>query len=169
MLSQNPGMLLASLVLAKLSDIKLDNVANDMAQSYMSPFPIVNAVPETGIKLFPPRRVDNVSVLSEAIFRVKSLIDVGNGARTLVLDQGAPIARETDFSLPARLAGLDVVCASKKVSVFKNAREAAERLFKANPLRDIVPEVLAPGDYVVFKSKKTQNTSVFSSALRVGM
>lgn len=165
-LSQSPNMLLAALLLAKLSDIKIQRFADDMAAAYMSPFSLTEDQPDTGIKLF-AGAVKKSQQSSEAIFRVRNLIDVGNGSRTLVLDQGAPGARETDFELPARLNGLDVVCASKKISVFKNARAAVERMFSAAPLRDIVPDVLCPGDYVVFKSAGSRTNSVFSSALRV--
>lgn len=167
---QSMNMLLAALGVVKLSDIKLRQCAQAMAQAYMAPMDMrpPEHKPALGKKLslFNGGSMTG-SLIDEALFKVKSIIDTGVGRRTMVLEQGAPGAKTQDFTLPSRLGGQDVVCASKKISVFKNARMAAQGLIKGATLQHIVPEVLTPGDYLVFKSSPDASRTVFSEALRV--
>lgn len=167
----SPNMLLAAMMVVKLSDIKLAACASYMVESYMGPLDMVemesavHGAQQKNLALFRPGH-EMGSFVDEAIFKVKSVIDTGIGRKALVLDQGAPDARVMDFTLPGRIAGLDLMCASKKISIFKNARKAVEGFLKGRSLQSIVPSVLTPGDYVVFKSSADATRSVFSEALR---
>ncbi len=107
------------------------------------------------------------SLVEEAIFRVKNMVDTGFGRKKLILDSAVPKTRAQDFMLPTRMGDLDVVCASKKISVFKNARKAVESLLTGCKLQHIVPDVLTPGDFVVFKSKPDAPCAEFSESLRM--
>ena len=161
---QPMGMLLAAMSVIKLSDMRLRHCAQTMAEAYMASVDLRKPAGHAKqVALFKT----GGAFVDEALLRVRNMVDTGFGRRTLVLEQGAPSARVADFSLPSRLGGQDVVCASKKISVFKNARSAAQDLIKGAKLQHIVPEVLAPGDYVVFKSSSDASGTVFSEALRV--
>ncbi|GEM_PF-4352675 len=169
MKAQSLNMLMAAMAVVKLSDMRLRECAQVMARAYMASSDMSH----------PDHRAEHMKSISllgvgdmggafvqEALFRVKNMIDTGVGRRTVVLEQGAPHAQAQDFTLPSRLGGQDVVCATKKISVFKNARNAVEGLIKGVKLQHIVPEVLTPGDYVVFKSSPDASSTVFSEALR---
>ncbi len=165
------NMLLAAMAVADLSDMKRKDYAWAMAKVYVPTLskqhasPVIepmHAVHSAKVSLFKPQ-----SFVDEAIFRVKNMVDTGGPRRTVVLDQATPQATEMDFTLPTRLGAADVVCASKRVSVFKNARKAIEGLIKGCKLHHIVPEVLTPGDYVVFKSSPEAGKTVFSESLRL--
>jgi hypothetical protein len=162
-LSQNINMFLVGCMLVKLADMNLENRAQEMAENYMSAFLMTEVAPDQTIRLLKQTVIPSQE---EAIFRVKNMVDTGKGRRALILEQGAPDARDRNFSLPSKLGGLDVVCASKKVSIFKNARKAVEGLLNIKPLSKIIPDVLTPGDYVTFKSRPGCNRVTFSEALR---
>lgn len=164
-MAQSINMLLVAYALVKLADMPLQKLAQEMAESYMGVFD-ASAEKKAG-KVTLIRSADTAFAdQHESIFRVKNMIDTGKGRRALVLDQAAPAARPRDFSLPSRLGGLDLLCASKKASIFKNARKAVEGMMKFKSLNEIIPDVLTPGDYVVFKSGSDNNNAVFSEALR---
>ena len=162
-LAQNTNMLLAAYMLTKMADMPLRTIAQEMAESYMSAFALTDDQPVSKVSLM---KQTSANLRDEAIFRVKNMLDTGKGRRALVLDQAAPEARTRDFTLPTKLAGRDVMHASKKVSIFKNARHAVENMLGLKSLSEIVPDVLAPGDYVVFKSGGDTNGAIFSEALR---
>jgi hypothetical protein len=163
------GSWLAGMVLTKLSDMALHPCAHAMAQA------ICPAAQTSG-----QQSINAISLLGaaasqtqEAIFRVKNMVDIGGMRRTMVLDRAADKSAgelhvtPKDFGVPKQLADLNIVCASKKISIFKNARKAVQGLFAAKQFHKIVPDVLAPGDYLVFKSAQNQTHAVFSEALRV--
>jgi hypothetical protein len=164
-MAQSMNMLLVAYALVKMADMPLQKLAQEMAESYMGAFDANTDKKDTKVSLI--RGVGaSLADPHEAIFRVKNMIDTGKGRRALVLDQAAPEARIRDFGLPARLGGLDLLCAGKKASIFKNARKAVEGMLKIKSLNEIVPDVLTPGDYVVFKSGSDRRNAIFSEALR---
>lgn len=164
-LVQNMNMMLVASMLLKFADMPLQKKIPDMARSYVSSFDMTPDQVDKKLSILKPSQPQNM--LDEAIFRVKNMVDTGKGRRTMILDQGAPGAKEGDFTLPSQLRGLDIVSASKKVSIFKNARQAVQRILKVKSLDHIVPEVLTPGDYVVFKSGTNVSRPVFAEALRL--
>lgn len=166
------AMLKVAMAVVKLSGMKLKDHAWAMAQVFApeaqfktastTKFPVLDQAQRGNVRLL---RAGHQ--LEEAVFRVKNMVDTGRSRKTLILDQGTPMAQEQDFSLPSRLGGLDVVCASKKVSLFKNAKKALESLISGCKLHHIVPEVLTPGDYVVFKSSDDGSGAMCAESLRL--
>lgn len=159
------SMMVAALTLAKLSDMRLRDAAWVMGKSYET----VGILTSDAVPVVETQTVSMMGTgihVDEAIFRVKNMVDTGQGRRTVVLDQALPDAKEQGFTVPTRFSGLDVVCASKKVSVFKNARKAIEGLIKGFGFQTIVPEVLTPGDLVIFRSKPGEPHAQLSETLR---
>lgn len=168
----NLSMLLASFLIAHLSDLNLEACAPGMALCFFGDEDLLFSAPqsaERNITLFPNAAAVAASAngqYKEAIFKVKRMVDTGLGQRSVWLDTAAPDARDLSLELPSRVGGLSFVRSSKKVSVFHNARKAIEGMFGAFRLKPIVPDVLSSGDYVVFQTDPISNQSWFGEALR---
>lgn len=171
------SMLLASLVVAHLSDLNLQACAQGMALCFFDDEADVfscqaaqqkNA--DQGVTLFPrsPFQTGGTGVPTrEAVFKVRQMVDTGVGQRSVWLDTAAPDeAQDLNLELPSHVGGLNFVRSSKKVSVFHNARRAIEGMFQSFSLKPIVPDVLSSGDYVVFQTDPISNQSWFNEALR---
>lgn len=110
--------------------------------------------------------------VSESAFRIKSVIDLGGRGRTAILDNLKTLAGKTvsvarnDLEIPRQLGSINLVYACKDVSLFASARDSLISKRKKTRMETIAPDVLAPGDFVVFKQIWRSSKSVFSEALR---
>jgi hypothetical protein len=110
--------------------------------------------------------------VSESAFRIKSVIDLGGRGRTAVLDNLKNLADKTvsitrnDLEIPHQLGSLNLVYACKDVSMFSDARSSLVGKRQKRRMEPIAPDVLAPGDFLVFRQVWQSSKSVFSEALR---
>jgi hypothetical protein len=96
-----------------------------------------------------------------SVLKVGSLIDTGNGHQTVILKNGLPGAWEIDLeqktksskglSLPRRIANLNCIYTGQSFGVVADVTEAIRAVSGNAKLAAIVPEVVAPGDYMIFK------------------
>ncbi len=109
----------------------------------------------------------------QAVFRVKNMIDLGRGRQTALLDhlsfpqEPATSMQSCDLAIPHRSANLDFVYTSKKIAPVSNAHALIKNVHASATLEQIVPEVLAPGDYLVFKQTKRSKVAIISEAIRM--
>lgn len=154
---------LASLLILKLSGISPARYASRMAACLEAApagrnVSLLGAHPDT-----PP----------EAAFRVQNMIDLGRGRRTLILDKfmhsasGAQLVPGANLAVPGRIDSMNVLYAGKGLSLFKDARSGIQKSRAAARLEKIVPDVLAPGDFVVFRNIWESSRAVFCEALRL--
>jgi len=114
-------------------------------------------------------RVQNL----ETVFRIKNMVDLGANRKMAVLDSLKSSADKTmkigknDLEIPGQLGNLNLVYACRDVSMFSNAKEELTKKIRSQSVQSVVPEVLAPGDFVVFKKLWQSSRNVFSEALRV--
>ncbi len=165
--AQHITSLLAAFMVMKMTDVSLQRFAQVMAaDAYPQNFRSNNlSLMEVAASKTP--------VIREAAFKVMNMVDLGFGRRTLVLDKvthkatNPQFIANKDIDIPTRLGCLDVVCTTKGLSVFSNARNSLDKLGGHCKLEKIIPEVLAPGDYVVFKDERRAPRAKFSEALRM--
>ena len=109
----------------------------------------------------------------QALFRVTNMIDLGFGRQTAVLDNIKTPAHspfsvpKKELEIPRKLASLDFVYTSKKVGAVSNAVEILRARHGETRIESIVPEVLAPGDFLVFRNLRQTSKVIFSEALRL--
>ncbi|MDB2683209.1 hypothetical protein N9Z27_03060 [Alphaproteobacteria bacterium] len=105
-----------------------------------------------------------------AALKVRNLIDIGVGNRTIVLNT-ANRSRDASqdiqqWDLPNRLESLNLVCTSKEVSIASSLHKAVRKARDVD-FKKIVPEVLIPGDFVIFKKPASGEKIEFNTALRL--
>ncbi|MCB1531803.1 MAG: hypothetical protein KDJ35_02925 [Alphaproteobacteria bacterium] len=109
---------------------------------------------------------------AQAVFRITNMIDLGSGRQTAILDNVAKAAHDSltfpkkSLAIPRKMANLDFVYTSKRLSAVSNAREAIRKSQGAAKIETITPDVIAPGDFLVFKDVWTKSKAVLSEVLR---
>jgi hypothetical protein len=94
---------------------------------------------------------------AQAAFRVVNMIDLGQGHRTLVLDNIAGMAEKTpfisnkDLDIPLKIDNLKLVYACRGLSLLPDAEGAIRDAKPSARVENIVTDVLAPGDFLTFK------------------
>lgn len=127
-----------------------------------------------------PGSAGNVTVAAEtragfeafapkAVFRVSNLIDCGFGKKMAILNAydgpAAAAGKTAFFSPPQKLDNLHLVYASPPKAFLANPAAALARHdVQAAP---IVPDVAAPGDFMIFGKAWKTSKSVFAEALRL--
>lgn len=107
-----------------------------------------------------------------SVFRVKNMIDLGNGKKTAVLETVSfpeyEMQKRTGaaLSIPKGVDNLNLVCTSPGNYAVSNVYEAMRSAFSSRRLGEIVPDVVAPGDFLVFRHHK-ENHVKLSHALRL--
>lgn len=112
------------------------------------------------------------------VFQVKSLVDLGLGRKTVMLDPLTfPELEDTgalyrDFpknklSIPKKLSNLKFVCTSKGFTAMPSMYAAVRHMQINMRLGLIDPDVVAPGDYVMFEHSRRSLKPKFSRVLRV--
>ena len=109
---------------------------------------------------------------AQAVFRITNMIDLGFGRQTAVLDNiakpadNAVLSPKKNLAIPRKLANLDFVYTSKRLSAVTNARDAIRQRHGYKKIETITPDVIAPGDFLVFKDVWEKSKAVLSEALR---
>ncbi len=108
------------------------------------------------------------------IFKVKHMIDLGNGRQTVMLEHvDYPKTylhrRDTpkDVPVPFRMGEFDFVYTSAMKPALRNVQTLLSTLYKEEKVEKIVTDVLAPGDLLVFKQEKNGMSIKMVDALRV--
>lgn len=109
------------------------------------------------------------------VMRVSSVIDIGKGTQTAVLQDFSKagcsgenrMLRRKDLSAPRKIANLNCVYTSKQCNIVSDACAAIKETVKTGKLAAIVPDVIAPGDFVVFRHVRSRMTLKFAGVLRV--
>jgi len=107
------------------------------------------------------------------VFRVTNMIDIGNGRQTVVLDHiDFPRTfhrrkNNEDLAIPFKMGHLDFVYTSKGNPSVHSVQSVIETIYKESHVEKIVPEVLCPGDLLVFKQAGKSMKIKMIEALRV--
>lgn len=109
---------------------------------------------------------------AQTAFRVVNMIDTGGGRRTAVLDNisahyghGISIS-DKNLEIPRRIDTLNLVFACKRLHLLSNAETAIRESQSMRSLGRIVPDVLAPGDFLTFKRVLSGPKNMIANALR---
>jgi hypothetical protein len=111
-----------------------------------------------------------------AVFRVKSLVDMGTGRRTAMLEgylpdhepRKAKNMKKPRLAIPRRIGNLDIVYTTKTITPVSRVYQVIGEILRRSSTDRIVPEVLAPGDFLVFTKKARNGMDNMSvEALRV--
>lgn len=109
----------------------------------------------------------------QAVFRVQNLIDLGLGRQTAILDNisfaedGGAVLHKNDLAIPAKMDKLNFVYTCKGFVSVPNAHSALKGIHGKIRLEQIVPDVLAPGDFVVFSQTGQNRNLNLIEALRL--
>lgn len=116
-----------------------------------------------------------------SVFRVRNIIELGMGRKTLMLDpvpfegaehEGGYIFRnfpKNKLAIPKKVSNLGFVCTSKGFAALPNVYSAMKRMAHVvggKRLGVICPEALVPGDFVMFEHSCQTFRPRFSKALR---
>lgn len=111
-----------------------------------------------------------------SVLKVSGLIDTGNGQQTVILTNGLPSEWEIDLekkaksskglSLPRRIANLNCIYTGNAFGVVADVTDAVRAASGNAKLAAVVPEVIAPGDYMIFKHVGPRLRIRFSGIVR---
>lgn len=115
-----------------------------------------------------------------AILRVASLIDAGKGLKMAVLNNALPREWEVDIedtqnvrtgskkglSLPSGIANLNFVYTGRSFGVVSEVGDTLRAVTRNARIAAIVPEVMMPGDFVVFRYGAPGLAARFAGVLR---
>lgn len=160
-------ILAAALLAARLCGHNLQTAARAL-----KPQPLIRRQVEgLSVSLFdavPKRRKSG-----QAVFRVQNMIDLGSGRQTAILDNisfpagNDSIPEKNGLDIPRRLANLDLVYTCKTVTGVPSVHDAIRHIGYNGALEKIAPEVIAPGDFVIFEQGGEKDRAVFAGALRL--
>lgn len=114
------------------------------------------------------------------VLKVSGLIDTGNGMQTVLLKNAFPSVWEIDLadlphaqsksnkglSLPRRIANLNCVYTGRAFGVVTDVLEAVKAASGHVKLAPIVPDVIAPGDFMLFKHEGSKMKIRFAGVIR---
>lgn len=109
------------------------------------------------------------------VLQVASLIDTGGGRQMVILKNALPWELEIDLdapsskkglSLPRRIANLSCVYTGRKFGVVADYTEALGAVTKGSRIAAIVPDVIAPGDFMIFRHEGPRFRMRFAGVLR---
>jgi len=110
------------------------------------------------------------------VLQVASLVDTGGGHQTAILKNALPTELEIDIEtphhsrrgvcLPTRVAHLHCVYTGRSFGVVADATEALRSVTWNARLAAIVPDVIAPGDFMVFRYEGARMRMRFAGVLR---
>lgn len=108
------------------------------------------------------------------VFRVGNMIDMGNNGRQMVMLEYVDYPQKCyarkgtgDVAIPFRMGHLDFVYTSLRKPEIRNVNNLLSTLYKDGEIEKIVPDVLCPGDLLVFKQEKNSLKIKMVEALRV--
>lgn len=114
------------------------------------------------------------------VLRVGGLIDTGNGQQTVMLKNALPSVWEIDLddlpirkeksnkglTLPRRIANLNCVYTGGSFGVVTDVMDAIRAVSGQVKLAAIVPDVIAPGDFMLFKHQGPKMKIRFAGIVR---
>lgn len=92
-----------------------------------------------------------------AVFMVKAIIDDGRGRQSAVLVDPEFLVLETEYIMeprrfvPPRLGNVNLIYTGRFAMHIPQLHKALADFYKTSKVEHIAPEVLQPGDFVVFK------------------
>ena len=113
--------------------------------------------------------------------KVASLIDTGRGrGQTVVLENAFPGMIEEDeqlhalglqvgqnhLAIPPKVANLNCVFTGRRPRLVYDAYHALREELQSHNLMPIVPDVVSPGDYMIFRHLKNRACFKFAGVLR---
>ena len=107
------------------------------------------------------------------VFRVCNMIDLGSGRQTVMLEHvDYPKTyglrqNDKDVPVPFRMGSLDFVYTSGCKPAMRDVNNLLSSLYKDEQVEKIVPDVLTPGDLLVFTHEKDTMKIKLSQTLRV--
>lgn len=108
------------------------------------------------------------------VFRVGNMIDMGRNGRQMVMLEHVDYPKKYyarkgtgDVAIPFRMGHLDFVYTSLRKPEIRNVNSLLSALYKDGGVKRIVPDVLCPGDLLVFKQEKDSLRIKMVEALRV--
>lgn len=120
-------------------------------------------------------RVSPVVKEKGVVFRVKHMVDLGAGRQTVTLENidypdGSIYKRsekKDPVPVPFRMGSFDFVYTSRLQPALRNVQTMLSTLYKTEKVEKITPDVLAPGDILVFKQDGNSAAIKMVDALRV--
>lgn len=99
------------------------------------------------------------------VLKIASLIDTGRSAQTMVLENAFPGLIEEDpelikvaesiqssrMAIPPKIANLNCVFTGRRPRLVHNVQQALKEKAGHAKLIPVIPEIVAPGDYVIFR------------------
>ena len=99
------------------------------------------------------------------VLKVASLIDTGRTSQTIVLENAFPGMQEEDprlikiaqdikqsrMAIPPKIANLNCVFTGRRPRLVTNVQIALKEKAGQRKLIPVIPEIVAPGDYVIFR------------------
>jgi len=99
------------------------------------------------------------------VLKVASLIDTGRTSQTIVLENAFPGLKEEDpmlikiaqdiqqsrMAIPPKIANLNCVFTGRRPRLVTNVQLALKEKAGQKKLIPVIPEIVAPGDYVIFR------------------
>jgi hypothetical protein len=107
------------------------------------------------------------------IFRVGSMVDIGVGRQVVMLEHlDYPTKyrirkKGGDVAIPFRMGDIDFIYTSLCKPELRNVNTLLSALYKKGEVEKIVPDVICPGDLLVFKQDKGSLKIKMVEALRV--
>jgi len=111
-----------------------------------------------------------------SVLKVGGLVDTGNGQQTVILQNALPSEWEIDLekkaksskglSLPRRIANLNCIYTGQSFGVVADVTDAVRAVTGNARLAAIVPEVVAPGDFMIFKHEGPRFRIRFAGIVR---
>ena len=104
------------------------------------------------------------------VFQVINIVDLGTGRQMVVLDglfpqdhKRRPVRRRNALSMPHKIGRLDFVCTGRRQipvsDIYKRIRDINAKAH----IEPIVPDVLAPGDVVVFRKDRLETFRIVTT------
>lgn len=107
------------------------------------------------------------------IFRVGSMVDTGVGRQVVMLEHLDYPAnyhirkKGGEVAIPFRMGDIDFVYTSLRKPELRNVNTLLSALYKKGEVEKIVPDVICPGDILVFRQDKGSLKIKMVEALRV--
>lgn len=112
--------------------------------------------------------------------KVSSLIDTGRMRQTVVLENAFPGMVEEDeqlhalglqvgknhLAIPPRVANLNCVFTGRRPRLVYDAYDALKTNLRTEKLMPIIPEIISPGDYMIFRHLQNRDCFKFAGLLR---
>jgi hypothetical protein len=165
----DPGIIAASLLAARLCGKNIQTILRQLRPAAG----FRRHVEGMSISLFDAVPGVSRKKSEHAVFRVQNMIDLGLGRQTAILDNisfpagHGRMIEKNGLSIPRKIANLDFVYTCKTVTSVPNARDAIRHIHANGAFEKITPDVISPGDFLIFEQTQEKAYATFAEALRV--